>query len=189
MAAYAEPERGDAPGVRESGPAPRARRASSPPLTVAPRPRPLARPAPPRARAQPAGPLRAPLMWPPGGYPDPWPRPGSRPLARWPARPLAGLSARPPASSDSGWLVSSGCPAHPPSRIPARASSAHRSVSPGPRQGSSSRSLQTGMKPRTWESFVERFWEAKGRGGDVRAARHALLATGRVRAKCTTLPS
>lgn len=49
--------------------------------------------------------------------------------------------------------------------------------------------MLSGMKPRTWESFVALFWEAKGRGGDVRAARHALRAPGRVRAKCTALLS
>lgn len=85
--------------------------------------------------------LRAPLMWPPGGYPDPRPHPGGHP-------PAAGSPARPPASDPAGSL-SSGFPAHPLGRIPTRASSAHRFVRPGASLGSRSRSLPIRIRPKS----------------------------------------
>lgn len=107
------------------------------------RPTPAATRAPrPALRTRAAGrALRAPLMWTPGGYPDPRPRPGGHP-------PAAGSPARPPAPDPAG-SVSPGFPAHPPGRIPTRASSAHHFVRPGASLGSGSRSLPIRIRPKS----------------------------------------
>lgn len=129
--------------------------------------------------------LRAPLMWTPGGYPDPRPRPGGHP-------PAAGSPARPPAPDPAG-SVSSGFPAHPPGRIPTRASSAHRSSAPGPPWGPVRVPCRSGFdrNPNEYVGVVARFSEAKGRGGDVRAASRppsAWRGQSQVHGRCPTEP-